>query len=361
MKHAAAVLASSLTLASLLVACGHSAPEEVESEAVVPVTTEPAQLGSIRATLRATGTVAPAPGAELIVIAPEPARIAEMPKAEGDRVHRGDVLVRFEIPTLTADAESKRAEVGRAAARLATAKAAAARARDLFERGVAARKDVEDADRELADAEAGVAQAQAARASADAISSRTVIHASFDGVVAKRSHNPGDLVEAAASDPVLRVIDPRRLEVSASVPLSEVSQIVLGAPARLIDDRLSQPVSLSVVSRPAAVDPGTAAAPVRLAFAAPARYPAGTPVQVAIDGEEHRGVVLVPSQAIVREGNETAVFVAVNGKAQRRPIEAGLTDEHHVEVRSGLKAGEQVITHGQAGLPDGAPVTVTGK
>ena len=67
----------------------------------------PAATGSIRGVVHATGVVSPAPGAELVVIAPEPARIVEIPHAEGDRVQQGDVLVRFEIPN-TAVAEKWR-------------------------------------------------------------------------------------------------------------------------------------------------------------------------------------------------------------------------------------------------------------
>ena len=68
--------------------------------------------------------------------------------------------------------------------------------------------------------------------------------------------------------------------------------------------------------------------------------------------------LVVPVAAIVREGNETSVFVADGGKAHRRPIEAGAEDSSLVEVKSGLKAGEQVIVHGQTGLPDGASIAV---
>ncbi len=92
---------------------------------------------------------------------------------------------------------------------------------DLFDRGVAARKEVEDADRAVADAQAALAQAEAARAAANLVAARSVVRATFDGVVAKRYHNPGDLVEPVSADPVLRVIDPRRLEVVASVPLAD--------------------------------------------------------------------------------------------------------------------------------------------
>jgi RND family efflux transporter MFP subunit len=186
---------------------------------------------------------------------------------------------------------------------------------------------------------------------------RQVVRATFDGVIAKRFHNPGDLVEAAASDPVLRLIDPRRLEVVASVPLGDSPRVVVGASARLAAVPAGSPnVPLKVVSRPAQVEAGTASIPVRLAFAASGNYSVGTPVQVDIDAEQHTNVVLVPAPALVREGEETAVFVAKGDKAERRVVVIGLTDEMDVEIVSGVKEGEMVIVDGQAGLPDGATI-----
>jgi RND family efflux transporter MFP subunit len=338
--------------------CGKAALEEVATETVVPVMTAPAEVGSIRAVIHATGDVNPAPNAELLVVAPEHARINEITKAEGDRVRRGEVLVRFEIPTLNADAISKGAEVTAAAARLENAKANQVRLKDLFDRGVASRKEVEDADREVSDAQAALAQAQAGRNAAQTLASRQTVTATFDGVIAKRFHNPGDIVEATATDPVLRVIDPMRLQVDASVAISDLSRIVMGATGRLIVSTDAPTLPLRVVSRPAAVEPGTAAAPVRLNFMTPHSLAVGTPVQVEIDAEQHNNVVLVPVEAIVREGEETAVFVAKDNKAERRPVVVGIVDAKHAEIRVGVTAGEQVIIHGQAGLPDGAAITI---
>lgn len=340
-------------------ACGSPAPEEVESETVVPVKVEPAQTGSIRASIHATGMVAPAPGADLMVVAPEPARIAEMPKAEGDRVAEGDVLVRFEIPSTVAEVARQRAEVERAHAQLDNARAAQTRARELFERGIAARKEVEDADRNIADAQAAGAQAQAALAAAETTVARATVRAPFSGVIARRMHNPGDVVEAVAGDPVLRLVDPRRLEVAASIPIADVGRVRVGAAAHLVGGGAA---ALKVVSRPAAVEQGTASVPVRLAFASPANpLPVGTPVQVNIDAEEHTGVVVVRSVAIVREGEDTFVFVATGDKAERRPVMLGLADEMRAEVTSGVTAGDPVIVEGQAGLPDGAAIVVADK
>jgi hypothetical protein len=113
-----------------------------------------------------------------------------------------------------------------------------------------------------------------------------------------------------------------------------------------------------VISRAAAVDPATGAAPIRLRFDKPTRFAIGTPVQIELDTEVHKNVVLVPSAAIVRDGDETAVFVAAGDKAARRVVETGVTDGAHVEITKGIKAGDAVIVHGQNGLPDGAKISL---
>lgn len=350
-----------VTLAALAMLCGCSkeTPEEVESETVVSVKTAPATRGNIRGIIHATGVVTPAAGADLVVVAPEGARIAEIPRAVGDRVRRGDVLVRFELPNSAAEAQRQQAEVTRAQATVENARAAQTRARELFERGVAARKEVEDANRAVAEAQAALTEARASLVAAQTLAGRAVVRATFDGIVAKRTHNPGDLVEASASDPVLRIIDPRRLEVVASVPLADVPRIHAGASAVLTPPPNTAPeIRLKVISLPAAVETGTATVPVRLGFASPANFAAGTPVQVDIEAEQHQNVVIVPAVAIVREGEETAVFVARDAKAQRRHVQTGITDGANVEILSGVDANEMVIVDGQAGLPDGAAIAV---
>jgi RND family efflux transporter MFP subunit len=347
------------SLALLVMSCSHEAPEEVESETPVSVRVQAAARGSIRGVIQATGVVTPAPGADLVVVAPEAARIAAIPRAVGEPVRRGDVLVRFEIPSSAADVERQEAEVRRANAAIANATAAQARARELFERGVAARRDVEEADRALADASAALAQAQASLKAARTVAARATVHATFDGVVAERRHNAGDLVEAAASDSVMRVIDPRRLEVVASIPLADAPRVHVGAPARVVGaPSEGSEGTLKVLSRPVAVEQGTATVPVRLAFSAVPSLAAGTPVQVAIAAEQHTDAILVPPAAIVREGEETYVFVAGEGKAHRRAVTIGLRDDDRVEIVSGVNANDQVIVDGNAGLPDEAAITI---
>ena len=353
------LLLSAALASALLAACSRGASEEVATTDRVPVTVATAVRGPIRAAVRVTGTVKPAPGAELQVTAPQSARIAEMPRAEGDRVRKGDLLVRFDIPSLAADAAGRRSDVAQGEARLANARAAALRVQGLYERGIAARKEVEDAQRELSDATAALAAAQSARGAAGALARRAVVRAPFDGVVASRLHNPGDLVDTSG-DPILRVIDPDRLQVEAAVPLTALPQIAAGSPAQVRGPAPFAAEEARIVARPAAVDPTTGAATVRLAFARPTRLPAGTPVEVEVAGAERSGAVLVPSAAVVQEGPESFVYtVDPAGKAHRVRVATGVAAGGRTEIVSGIAPGERVVVEGQNGLPDGAAVTAT--
>ena len=347
---------------TLAVACGGSELEEdVQTSTPVPVTVEAARLGVIRALVSATGTVTPAPDAEWTINAPQPARVLELPRAEGDRVRQGDLLVRFEIPSLAADVAAKQAEAAQAEARLSNARAASERVAGLFERGIAARKELEDARRELAEAEAALAQAEAARRSMDLLAERATVRARFNGVVARRWHHPGDLVDASNSDPVLKLIDPGRLQVEAAVPVTELPRVVVGSSARVFGPVVAEPERARVKSRPAAVDPSTGTATVRLAFVGPSRLPAGTPVRIEVDCEEHRDVVIVPAASIIREGTLAFVFlVGSDGHARRCSVDVGIVTGSEAEIRKGVAAGDSVIVRGQVALPDGAAVTIEG-
>ncbi len=133
--------------------------------------------------------------------------------------------------------------------------------------------------------------------------------------------------------PVLRLVDPRRLEVIAYIPVSRRGRVEPGAKARLVG---TSDATLTVASRPTAVDAGHrfgARAP-HLRGTGPA-LAVGTPVQVDIDTETHTGVVLIPSDAVVREGEETAVFVATGDKAERRAVTLGLADERRTRSTFG--------------------------
>jgi RND family efflux transporter MFP subunit len=350
-----------VALALLLASgCSHKSVEQVETEAPVPVVVEEAKIALLRSTFSAAGTIVPAPGADLIVLAPEHARIAEIPKAEGDLVKEGDVLVRFDIPTLPADLAAKRAAVAQAQAHVEAAQASVTRLSGLVGKGVAAEREVEEAKRTKAEADAELAQAKSAVDAATSLADRAVARATFDGVVVKRWHNPGDIVEPAADNPILRIVNPAKLQIVAAVPSADVPRVVPGheADVHVVGREETEPAK--VLMRPAQVDPASATADVRLAFVKPTTLPVGTAVQVDIVGDVQPKALVINAAAIVHDEDETFVMVAgADNKAHKYPIAIGLATHDLVEITSGLKAGDRVIVRGQTELPEGATITIS--
>jgi RND family efflux transporter MFP subunit len=343
----------------LCAACHHAADESVDTAAIVPVSVARARVGRLEARVAATGVVEPMPGRDWTIVAPQAARVLEIPKSEGAPVRKGDLLVRFEAPGLVADAAAKTAERRQAETRLENARQAAARVSGLFERGIAARKDVEEARKERQDAESALTAAQTTQAAAQALAALVTVHATFDGVVARRWHNPGDTVEAAASDPVLRVVDPKRLQVLAQVSTSDADRIVGGRAAYVRRPAGGDDVRGKVAGSAGAVDPATGTAPVRITLEGDAPLTAGSAVQVEIVAEEVDSAVVVPAAAVIREDDEAFVYASgADGRAHRQKVTLGVSGGDEVEVRSGLEGNETVIVRGQNELPDGAAISV---
>ena len=223
----------------------------------------------------------------------------------------------------------------------------------------AARKEVEDAQRDLALAQATVNEARSTTSAAGQLAGREVMRAPFDGVVIARSHQVGDIVSASGAEPLLRVIDPSRLQIEAAVPAGELGRVATGSPAQVRGAAFPDEKA-HVIARPPSVDPASGTALVRLAFDTPTRRPAGLAVAVEIYGEEHRAAVLVSADALVQEGTASYLFVVdAQKKAHRRPVTVGVVAQGQAEILSGVKAGESVVVRGQTALPDGATVEST--
>jgi RND family efflux transporter MFP subunit len=328
----------------------------------VAVTVEAASRDALKTTITVAGVIAAAPGADWLITAPEVARILELTKVEGDRVTEGDVLVRFEVPSLITEIATRRSEVTQAGARLQNAKTASTRLAGLLDRGIASQKEVDEARRELTEAEAAVAQAQSSQQAVALLESRLVVRARFNGIVVKRMHNQGDMVEASMSDPVMRIVDPSRIEALASVPVSELNRISIGRSARVLTPTAPNPLEGAVVSRPPVVDVAIAAGDVRVSLpkgTTTATLAVGTPVQIEIVTDERKNVLVVPSGAIARDGNEVYVMIAgADHKAHKKAVKIGITTRARTEILEGVEVGDKVILLGAEPVPDGATIEI---
>lgn len=341
---------------ALVVACKKAPPEDVATTAPVPVQVAAAHLGTITAYVRVTGTIEPAPGADWTVTAPDKARVTEIRFAPGDHVRQGAVVARFDAPPLRADVATRSSEKSQAQARLDNARRNFDRLATLLEKGIASRKEVEDARKELLDAESAVRESGQTHAAAVDLAARATPIAPFSGVVAERWHNPGDVIDA--NEHVLRVVDLRRLQVTAAVPVADATRVVVGHAARVtVPGGQGREIEGKVVGTAAKVDPATGTAAIRVAVSG--ALPVGTPVEISIVAEQRPNALIVPADAIVREENKTTVFVVgADNKAHRRSVVVGLVAAEEAQIVSGVRDGEKVVVKGQDELPDGATVTV---
>jgi RND family efflux transporter MFP subunit len=340
------------------------------ADAPVSVTVQTARLGTIRDTIVVPGTVVPSPAADWTIYAPEAGRIAEIPKVEGQAVKAGDLLVRFDLAGVSQEIATRQAEVAEATARMERAKAELARRSSLYDRGFTSRNDFEAAKAEFSTADAVLTSDKALLAAVMTLSDREVVKARFDGVVAKRWHTEGDQVDAATSDPVIRVIDPTRVQVAVHVSMSQLLRIVPGQQATVFAVGVPAGELSAVVSRPTPTDPTVTTAEVRLGFTGATSLVADMPVQVEILLDERPNVVVVPAASVVRGegvggggagagGSQPYVMIASpDGKAHRRDVRLGLVTHDTAEIVAGVTPGDTVIVGGLADVVDGGPIAI---
>jgi RND family efflux transporter MFP subunit len=189
---------------------------------------------------------------------------------------------------------------------------------------------------------------------------RTRIIAPFDGVVSERQANAGDVVQPGA--PLLTVVDPRSLELEASVPAGFAGKIEVGTP---VDFRLpgdaERTFSGKIDRINPAVDPSTGQ--VRIYVTIP-NVEQSLLVGLFAQGRvasESRDALALPIEAVDLRTTQPSVMRVRNGRLERVPVTTGLRDEvaRQLEVRSGLQDGDVVVLGSTRELAEGTRVQVT--
>jgi membrane fusion protein (multidrug efflux system) len=187
----------------------------------------------------------------------------------------------------------------------------------------------------------------------------SVIRSPIAGVVTRMNAVLGAQVDAGQT--LVEVVDPSAFDVELSVGPAEAAELRTGARVALFAGERTGGESLgtgTVTSVGAAVDSGSRAVSVRVAPASPKRaLRLGESVYGEIAVGTRPDAVVVPVEALVPEGEGYRVFVVdAQGRATARAVTVGGRTERDVEILSGLKGGEKVVTRGAFGLEDGARV-----
>jgi len=306
------------------------------------ITVAPAGAGELDAAVFASATVDTAPDAEAVLTAQAPGTVTRILTRIGDPVRAGQTLALVE----SRDASQIAADRAAASARVTLASRQLVRERTLLSHGVSPRADYEAAQANLA-----VAQADAQRA----IAAAGAAHVTRDGrSVAVVSPVAGRVTTAgaalgqyvAAGTELFRVANPRRLQITASVPPVEVSRVRAGDRVELVAND-GQVIEGRVRSATGVVDPQSRAATVVITpTAGGSVLLPGQLVQARIfaSGGATRHGVMVPQDAIQTLGDQNVVFVRTRGGFRAQPVQLGARSNGLVGISTGLAAGTWIAT-----------------
>jgi multidrug efflux pump subunit AcrA (membrane-fusion protein) len=74
-----------------------------------------------------------------------------------------------------------------------------------------------------------------------------------------------------------------------------------------------------------------------------------------------KDALVIPLASIIKENRIDGVYTINNGSALFTPVTVGINDSKFVEILSGLKAGDEIVTLGMNNLKDGTVVIVSNK
>lgn len=335
-----------------------AAPIEVEvvvlATGTVEATVTNSRAGTVKATRRAK--LSPEFGGQVV----------ELPFREGERVRAGAILLRLEDSLQRARLELSRRELEAAEAERERACFSAERAgreldrmRHLADQEIVSDDlldEVESA-KLAADATCKAAGATAARARSAVTLARTelektVLRAPFDGIVAEVSTEVGEWTTpsppALPVPPIIDILDPGSIYVSAPMDEVDSARIGPGQPARVTVDSHRDRTFAGRVRRvaPYVLDIEAQNRTVEIevdlegADEAAGLLP-GTSADVEVILDTREDVLRLPTAALM-EGQRVLVLAA--GELEERQVEVGLRNWDFTEVVSGLAAGDLVVS-----------------
>lgn len=310
------------------------------SQAALPFATAPVQLREVDQTYAAEAVVEAVKQAT--VAAQIPGRVVEVAFDAGDVVRKGQVLVRIDESEVRPAVAGSEAQVAQAQANLQNARLAHERSKQLL-----AQKFVSQAalDKSLADYKAAEAQLKAAQASVGqtaATRSFATIVAPYDGIVAARQVEPGEM--ASPGRALMTVFSPQGLRVVASIPQYKLAQVRQSSRARVEFPELKQWVEGTRVTILPVADARTHSTRARVDLPAGLKgvYPGMFARAYFSIGRAQK--LLIPAVAVVRRSEVAAVYVVdKEGRIIFRQVRLGEpVGQNEVEILSGLVPGEQV-------------------
>lgn len=330
-------------VAVLISGCSRHALAEPKSTASAPpvkveLTTIKAE--NVPVITEITGTVRPLRRAQLA--AKVMGAIEEMPVTLGQRVRSGDLLVKIAAGEVSA-------RVTQAQSQFNAARRDLERERGLLEKGASTVDMVRGLEDRFTAAQAMVREAET-------MLNYTTLRAPFDGVIAGKLANAGDL--ASPGMPLLEIEGTSDFQVEAGIPESLTGNLEVGSDVAVEVPSSDQRFTGKIAELSSAADASALTVLAKIKVPADVNVRSGQFARVQIPGTPHPALV-VPASAVSRLGQMQRVFVADDGnRAVLRLVRTGAARAQHIEITSGLDPNERVVVTPPVGLKEGQPLEV---
>ncbi|WP_062056504.1 efflux RND transporter periplasmic adaptor subunit [Aquimarina longa] len=351
----------------------------------------------IKETVSATGKIQPE--VEVKLSSEVSGEIIDLPVKEGQQVQKGDLLVRINPDIIQsglnrsqAALENVRAGLRQSEANLKEAKLTYDRSKGLFEKGVISKaewdKSVATYERLKAAKQSAYYNVRSAQASVNEAKdnlNRTSIYAPMTGTISKLSVELGERVvgtQQMAGTEIIRVANLNNMEVEVDVNENDIVKISIADSTIVEVDAYLKKQFKGIVTEIANSAENTVSADQVTNFKVkvsilkesysdliegkPENYSPfrpGMTATVDIITDKRNSVIGVPISAIVikndtsdikttskeKKGSDIdkkfeCVFIKSGEKAKLRVIKTGIQDDSNIEVITGLKEGDEVIT-----------------
>ncbi len=331
----------------------------------VPVLAAAAAKADVPVFLDAVGTIK---ALNTVTVRPQvDGKLLSVSFKEGQDVKKGDVLARIDPTTYQAQLDQAKAKKAQDEAQLANAKIDLARYEGLAATNAINRQQADTQKATVAQIAAQVQSDQAAVENAQATLGYTSVVAPIDGRTGIRMVDEGNIVRASDTNSAIVVItEIKPISVLFNLPqqdLSRVNDAFVKGPLAVAAQRPDNNAvidrgTLRVVDNQVDQTTGTVKLKAEFPNAALQLWP-GQFVNVQLLIDTLKEVVTIPTGAVQRGPNGTFVYVIKDDNSvTMRPIAVQKQDETQTVVKSGLAAGERVVTTGFVRLTDGSHVAI---
>lgn len=263
---------------------------------------------------------------------------------EGKPVHKGDVLVQMNDDEIAAQLEKQKYNQK-------LNEDNEFRQRKLLEKDAISQEEYDNALNRLNTTVADIRLLETQLA-------KTKIQAPFDGVIGLRFVSEGAYISPSTVITTLYNISPAKIEFA--VPGRYSAQVAPGKKIRFTIESDLQLYEGQVYAIEPRIDPDTRTLKIRaLAENRRGNLLPGQFVKVEVILESTSNAILVPTEAVIPEQAGKKVFILENGKAKEVFIETGIRTANSLEVLSGLKANDTLLTTGILQLKHGMDVQIS--